>query len=529
MKIKFLFILLIIPAIDCYSQSLPNYHERSFLKADSLSLFELKNSIVASEGVIDPSEYIIGPGDAFFLSISGVEEVVLNPVVNLEGFLYIPKIGVIKVDGETLAKTKAKVIDAINRYYKDVDVVVTLSNFKLIKVSLLGDVVKSNRYIISAGYRLVDLLVNSHGLNPSANYRNIRIKSLDGTERNFDLLTFLRTGNKKYNPLLKEGDIVIVDKADKIVTISGLVKYPAIYEYVEGETVIGLIDLAGGFLSKSKTDTIEIISFDAEGKNQLSKYYTLSDLKENNIKLRNQDYVVVREKPEFFDDKLVEIKGYVNYPGYYKIVDKKTTLSQIINEAGGFRENASLIEASLTRTVGSEIYDPEFERLKLIPRADMTDDEYDYLKAKSRQRKGKVIINFEDLFINKNKEEDIILQRGDVIVIPEKKNYVTLLGQVLNPGDIEFKPGLKVEDYIRLAGGFGWRALDDEVRVIKARSGEWVYADEVEELSPGDIIWIPEDPPGPKFWDVFTTSLQIAGQVASIIAATVAIIVASRN
>jgi len=47
-------------------------------------------------------------------------------------------------------------------------------------------------------------------------------------------------------------------------------------------------------------------------------------------------------------------------------------------------------------------------------------------------------------------------------------------------------------------------------------------------LKPGDTIWIPETPPGPKFWDVFTTSLAIVGQVAAIIAATVAIIVASR-
>ncbi|MCK7519152.1 MAG: hypothetical protein MZV64_16210 [Ignavibacteriales bacterium] len=45
--------------------------------------------------------------------------------------------------------------------------------------------------------------------------------------------------------------------------------------------------------------------------------------------------------------------------------------------------------------------DPEFERLKLILRADMTDDEYDYLKAKSRQRKGKVVVDFEGLFIKK--------------------------------------------------------------------------------------------------------------------------------
>jgi polysaccharide export outer membrane protein len=80
----------------------------------------------------------------------------------------------------------------------------------------------------------------------------------------------------------------------------------------------------------------------------------------------------------------------------------------------------------------------------------------------------------------------------------------------------------------RLAGGFGWRAKEGDVRVIKASSGEWLDAEEVDSLKPGDTIWVPENPPGPKFWEVFTTSLTIFGQLAAIVAATVAIIVASR-
>jgi hypothetical protein len=87
---------------------------------------------------------------------------------------------------------------------------------------------------------------------------------------------------------------------------------------------------------------------------------------------------------------------------------------------------------------------------------------------------------------------------------------------------------LTYEDYINLAGGYGWRALDDEVRVIKANTGEWIEAEDIDSLEPGDTIWIPEDPPGPKFWDVFTTALQITGQVAAIIAATMAVIIASK-
>ena len=123
-----------------------------------------------------------------------------------------------------------------------------------------------------------------------------------------------------------------------------------------------------------------------------------------------------------------------------KINENETTLSEIIELAGGFRTEASLTEATLTRHSGTSEVDPEYERLKTMLRADMTDDEYDYLKAKSRQREGKVVVDFYLLFKKGDKSEDVMLKKGDVINIPEAKDYVILLGQVVNPGNIIYEP-----------------------------------------------------------------------------------------
>jgi protein involved in polysaccharide export with SLBB domain len=211
-------------------------------------------------------------------------------------------------------------------------------------------------------------------------------------------------------------------------------------------------------------------------------------------------------------------------------VKEQTDLYDLLtNQAGGFLKDASLNDAYVIRTVGSMDKDPEFERLKMIPRADMDDDEYDYLKQKSRHVKGRMVVDFKRLFIDKDTSENIILKRGDIIEIPERKNYVTLVGQVINPGNIIYNPDYTIEKYIELAGGFGWRALEGDIRVIKANSGEWLDEDDVELLEPGDIIWIPEDPPNPRFWDVFETSLNIVGQIATVVAATVAVIIAVRK
>jgi polysaccharide export outer membrane protein len=335
-------------------------------------------------------------------------------------------------------------------------------------------------------------------------------------------------GDYKQNPFLYDGDVVLVDKVDKTVYITGQVKYPASYEYRNDETVKDLIDLAGGFLYKAKTDSIEVVSFEEDGKTQKSKYYSIESLIANSVKLNKSDQVIVREISEYYNEEWVTLTGKIKYPGLYKIIKDKTTLTKIISEAGGFLKDASLVDAVVFRTDADTSADPEFERIKLIPRQDMTDDEYDYLKAKSRQRKGKVVVDFKSLFENNQLNEDLILKKGDEIRIPEKKNYITLIGQVVSPGNIIYDPSLKVEDYIQMAGGFSWRAIESDVRVIKVNTGEWIDSDDIEKLDPGDTIWVLEDPPGPKFWDVFTTSLTILGQVAAIVAASIAVIIATR-
>lgn len=488
----------------------------------------INQPVEATEGSIDPDEYRVGPGDKLFISIAGIEDINLNLTVNQEGVLYIPKVGGIQLNKITLTEARSKISSAINKYYRNVDVFISLTDFRKIKVSLLGDVKKPSSYIFPGNARLVDLIMNSTGLNPTSDLRNIKVINRESDTSSYDFLSFLRFGKRSENPGLGEGDIIVIDKIDRTIAIWGSVKYPGIYEYLENETPEKLIELAGGFLFSAKKDTIELVRFSENGKNQVSSYYPANDLKSQNLTLYPKDKIIVRELPDYYIDKFVRIDGFVNYPGYYKINENQTTLSQIVSEAGGFREEASLEEASIYRNVGDDEIDPEFERLKQIPRGELSDDEYDYLKAKSRQRIGKVITDFNALFRNGSMQEEVVLKRGDIINIPEAKNYIIMLGQVVNPGNIIYRPELTIEDYIELAGGFGWHAQKNDIRVIKANSGKWEDADDVDSLEPGDTIWIPEDPPAPRFWDVFTTSLNIVGQVAAIIAATVAIVVASR-
>lgn len=525
-KNVFLFALFLAWQTD-FAQIFPNYSERLLLaKGDSLNL--QTNLEIATEGNIEPSEYFVGPGDKLFISIRGIEEIINKVTIDQEGAVYIPKVGGLNVRNFTLLQTKKSIDSLIRLSFKNVQVFISLSEVRKIKVSLNGDIKKQASFNIYANSRLNELLSKQEILTQTSNLRNIKIIHSNGIINYYDHISYLRLGSKKDNPYLQEGDFIFVDKTDKHILIFGAVKFPGLYEFKENESVIDIINIAGGFLAKARKDSIELIRFKDDHKSEYSIYSSFDELQKKNIILKNKDKIVVREIPRYLIDNFVIVDGFVNSPGVYKIIDNETNLSEIIKQAGGFLKDASLVDAQLKRDVGTEEDDPEFERLKTILRADMTDDEYDYFKSKSRQRKGKVVVDFIQLFEKGNKLEDVALRRNDIITIPEKKNYIIMLGQVLKPGNITFQSGLTVDDYIKLSGGYGWRALKSDVRVIKANTGEWIDASDAKNLQPGDAIWVPEDPPPPKFWTIFKDILIIFGQIATVIAATTAVIVSTR-
>lgn len=522
-----LFVSLILASV-IRAQSFPDYSERTLLLKDSTQTQQIP-SITASDGIIDPLQYYVGPGDNLLISIRGVIEQINNITVNQEGFLVIPKTGVIDLKDLTLSEAREKIINSIQKIYRNVDIHVSLTSVKKLKINLIGAVNKPSSVVLPGNSKLFDVISSAEGLDQNADLRNIKIINRRNEIHLYDLISYLRVGERSNNPYLREGDVIQIDPSDKLVSILGYVKYPGVYEFVENESVKHLIDIAGGLLDNARDDTIEVSGFLNNNYTISSKYYSLDFIQNNNIKLNKGDRVIIRRKPEYRIDRYVTVSGFVKYPGVFKIIKDKTKLSDLLlNEAGGFLEKASLPDAFIVRNSGSDEPDPEFERLKAIPRADMNDDEYDYLKARSRQKKGKMVVDFYRLFSNKDQSEDLILREGDEIVVPEKVDYITLVGQVLKPGNIIYKPDLSVDQYIDLAGGFGWRAVKGDIRVIKSNTGEWLDADDVDELSPGDIIWVPEDPPAPKFWDVFQTSLTILGQVATVVAATVAVIISVR-
>lgn len=511
--------IFILPA---QAQELPSYADRAFIITDS----SIQTSgVPVVEGSVDEDTYIVGAGDQFRISVDEIQPLVFDSQISPDGLLLIPKVGTVKLTGSTLKVAKELIRKEVSARYKGREVLVALTGIRKIKISIYGEVLKKGSRVVFANTRLNDILMEG-GFTPAANIRNIKIISKNGSQRLIDLLSFIRLADKEQNPVLDDGDYVMIDKLDMTVTLSGAVKYPGIYEYKNDETIESLIKLSGGFMDAAYLDTLEVIRFAQDAITQFSIKKSASEFFKENFTLQHKDRIVVRVKPRYLEENIVTISGYVRFPGPYKIKEGDTKLSELINEAGGFLPKASLKSAYVMRENGTTSYDPEFERLRLLTRKDMNDDEYDYFKSRSRQRRGRVVIDFEHVFLTKN--EDLILKKNDQIVVPEKKDFIVIIGQAVFPGNLEYRPELSIRDYIAMAGGFSWRAEEGSIRVIKGKTGEWIDEDDVVKLEPGDTIWIPEKPQAPKFWDIFKDSLMIVGQLATVIAATIAVIVSTR-
>lgn len=177
---KSLLAYLVLLSFQSFAQILPTYPERS----NDLNNTQLygKVEMEPSEGIIDPEEYVIGPGDNIFISISGIEEQNSNLIVNHEGYLYIPRVGVVDLRNKSLKDAKSIIELKLKESFRNVDIYIGLGEVRKIKVSLIGNVNTQSTYIVTSNSRLLDLIKSSAGLANTSDIRNIQIISKDGSK-----------------------------------------------------------------------------------------------------------------------------------------------------------------------------------------------------------------------------------------------------------------------------------------------------------------------------------------------------------
>jgi protein involved in polysaccharide export with SLBB domain len=418
----------------------------------------------------------------------------------------------------TLEATRVRIAEEVAKSFRNVQVIVNLVRLRRFAVFVLGQVAAPGQYEASQADRVSEGIQKAGGPLPNASDRSISLIHRDGTKVPCDLLGFWRTGDLQANPHLEDGDIVIVGFRREGVMINGEVNKPGQIEFLEGDSLGAMIRLAGGLTQKATLDTIEIARY-APGNTvpEISLLYGSLDARAAvlSLPLQARDAIQIRTDPNWDIRHRVEMRGEVRFPGTYIVDEDKTTLSEVVARAGGFTSDASLREATLVRKVDESLKDPEYERLRLVPAADMSRTEYEYFKMRGRQRLGLMAVNFADLFEGGNRDQDVLLRDGDIITVPLKKTYVTLAGQVAIPGNIRYEPGLTVDDYIGRSGGYAWKAAKGRTVLIRASTGEWIKKGDADMIGPGDTIWVP-DKPDRDWYTMLKETLLILSQVATV-------------
>ncbi|HYM20245.1 MAG TPA: SLBB domain-containing protein [Candidatus Kapabacteria bacterium] len=481
----------------------------------------------ALEGPIDPSTYILGPGDGVYLNVYAAHFLDQDLTVTPEGKLILPQTGQVLIGGMSIPDAEKKVNQLLTREYKNPDAHLSLRRLRAVKVSVLGEVLAPGVQTATSLMRVSEVIAKAGDMTAHSSLRNIEVRRADGTLRaKADLVKYFNTGDIAANPMIEGGDVIVVPRVTRLMMINGAVSKPGSYEYAPGDKLSTLIALAQGALPSAQFDSIEIARYSDSDPVVAHRFY-VNYSAGNDEPLQEGDAVMIRGLGQYHTPRVVTVEGEIAYPGKYSIEVGQTHLRDILQRAGGILPSGSLEEAVVLRRsgVGSYETDPEFIMLQGMRGSEdkrMTDDQYNYLMARSRQLGRTVmVVNFKDLITKGDESQDIILRDQDSIWVPRARGYVSVIGNVNSPGNINYVDGASYDEYIDRAGGYTSSADKGAVRVINSKTSTYINprSDSHYQIGPGDTIVIPPD--RPTFWQNFQIITAVTAQVITIIAGVV--------
>ncbi len=329
-----------------------------------------------------------------------------------------------------------------------------------------------------------------------------------------------------------DGDFVeifpVPSLVEKKVTIAGAVKNPGEFGFRDSMRVSDLVAYAGGLLQQADRSEAEItrVTITPQGPETTRLYIrlfaALNNMPRDNVVLRPSDYLFIRPVPNWDIYKTVQIAGEVKFPGAYTI-KKGEPLSSVLARAGGFTDRAYLLGGVLirqsTKTLQKQQLTAAVDRLEAqvlasgaIKAQTSVDAEDARAQGVARQqlallaslRKveplGRVIIHLSDPERLRGTPDDIGMDEGDVLKVPQVQQTVNVVGAVFAPTAVVYAPHKTVKEYLRMAGGPTKIADTKSIYVIKvdgsamSRQGfSWLGSGvKGAPLDPGDTIVVPE-------------------------------------
>ena len=292
----------------------------------SLSFYANKN-ILDSSSLPTPDDYIMSAGDRIHIHVYGDRDKSYSVKIKNDGTIDLAYIGPIKLGGMKFINAKKSLIDSLKKHFTMSEFDVNIDKYSTIQVTLIGDVKYPGLYNLSSFSTVKDLLIVSKGIRKSGSVRDIVVKRGSKIIANLDFYDLLFRGKPFDTVLLKHGDIVIIKKAKKLVSINGAVNNRAIFELTRKETLKSLIDYAGGMKPDASKTQIKISRYD---NNTKQKTYKVAYNKSKNFIMKDGDRVYIYPL-DFTSKNSINVHGNIIRPGAYNL-NKKHTLNAFFKE-----------------------------------------------------------------------------------------------------------------------------------------------------------------------------------------------------
>ena len=393
-------------------------------------------------------------------------------------------------------------------------------------VEIKGNVYQPGRYGLEPRMTLSRLVELAGGFLPATYAGRAHIERLDPADSTRYLIPVeLPADSTKpwgRNPTLHDYDVITVYgrpemREDIYVVITGMVNRPARYPWREGMTLRDLVLKAQGpkigadlreaelarlpadrtrgqlaTTARVPLDSTYLFDRDSAGRYVGPPGVAFPAAGAPEVELQPYDNVLILKQPEFELQRTVEIQGEVQYPGTYALRTKSDRLSDLVRRAGGLTP----------RAYGAGI---RFQRRVNAP--------------------GRINIDLPKALEDTMTRDNIILQPGDSIFIPEYIPSVQVTGAVNAPGSVLYKRGAGLQYYVDGAGGFTYAADKDRVSVryangeVRTRHKTLFFRSDPAP-GPGAEITVPVSDTSHT-----TNYVSLFGAIAQILASSVAIIV----
>lgn len=463
------------------------------------------------------SNYILDVDDLVSIQYLGDSQDSFEIRIDRAGNVILPEIGILKIAGLSISQANTQLNQSLNRVLINTSAVLTLKEIRDINVLVTGFVENPGIYVLSGYSNILYVLNSAGGISANGSYRNIMVKRKGKIVHELDLYDIFVGGDTLSNISLRSGDSVVVEASNNFIPLMGAVNREAIYEFKDGESVDDIISFAGGISLDVNQDNKfllirqdgDVIKFIEENLNIGSNTYLFRNdrlfIKFNDYK---KDSMFLSEKEDFINNPVV-VTGAVKFPGEYYI-DQNQTLSELILEFGGFRDDAYIFgaalfnedAANLEKEFNSRLYNDAIKSVANVGSVARTDNLGSLSSLLSEfneiEPKGRIVTEFSIDKLRADEELNYILSPGDKIHVPYYKKIVYVFGEVLNPGTQVFVSDMKVEDYIKKSGGFNDYADKSSVIIVHP-NGESekvalkLFTNNKSNLYAGSVIYVPRD------------------------------------